>query len=397
MQKVLFVTSSIGTGGNEKVLLNVLRCLNSQKFDIFLLVLDGDYSANQIPEYIHRYELEGNYNLLSKGIKKGFPEAIKRGRVDLALCLIREKILNYKKNTIGNYRIFWSVNKEKIEKQRDCFDKAIAFGLGIQVPIVADKINTRSRIAWVNNDCSKCLDMEHIHFLNEHYAKFDDIVTVTETAEKGFQKVFANLHLKTRIIKDLFDEQEIIDKSRLVNNPFDFVDRKDSTIILTVGRVSQEKGYFLLIETAAQLKKKNFSFYWVIIGNGDVAEYLEYAKRYCVDDVVLFIGERRNPYPFIRECNIYVQTSLWEGNCLTLIEAMVLEKPIVSTNFPSAIEKIEDGKNGLLSDMDAESLSEKISFLIQNKTVQDAMCKHLKENRLNTQDEIGAIEMLLEE
>ena len=204
----------------------------------------------------------------------------------------------------------------------------------------------------------------------------------------GYRTAFSDVLTPTIIIKDLFNENDIIEKSLIEPNPFNESDRP---IIVTVGRISREKGYNLLLNAARRMKDSGVKFKWYIIGNGDFSKYLDDAKKISIDNSVIFCGAKNNPYPYIKNCDIYVQTSLWEGNCLTLIEAMVLKKPIVTTNFPSAKEKITSGVNGLICEMNENSLSSAIIRLINDKRLRKNFVKELEINKINNKNELKEI------
>ena len=392
MKKILFVTSSVGIGGNEKALINILKAINKKKYDIYLLILDGNIDIRVLPNDITVVKLPENYNIVSKGFKSGCIQALKCFKLNLFFTLLAEKKLDFASGKRNYYINFWKAHKKYIECIPDSYDVAIAFGLGIQVPMTLDKISARQKIAWVNNDCSKCLDEEERSFLQDYYSEFNKIVTVTPAANYGFLKTFSKINTPTYIVKDLFDEHEIIEKAH--NEVISFP--KGKVGLVTVGRISHEKGYCLLIDTALKLRERDIDFYWTIVGNGDKSKYEQQVYELGLEGYVVFIGPKTNPYPYIACCDIYVQTSLWEGNCLTLIEAMVLEKPIVTTNFPSALEKITNGINGLISTMDAETLADKISTLIADKSLQKQFSEHLKVNRINNGAEMKKIYELID-
>lgn len=394
MKRILFVTSSIGMGGNEKVLLNILKKIPKDQLELHLLVLDGNIPENTIPKNIKSCDLGANYKLVSMGFKTGVKQAIFKGKLNLLVSLLREKFIDITTGKKNYYLNFWDAHKCVIESVKEHYDVAISFGLGIQVPVTVDKIDASTKIAWVNNDCSQCLEPTEINRIRAYYSAFNKIVTVTPAADQGYKKTFGSDFSQTIIIKDLFDEAEIIEKADMESSPYVGI---DVPVIATVGRISTQKGYFLLLDTAKCLMDLGYRFSWKVIGNGDASEYIQKRQELNLDEYVDFVGAKSNPYPYIKNCDIYVQTSLWEGNCLTLIEAMLLERPIVTTDFPSAIEKISDGINGLIAAMKPEDLSEKISLILNNKSLCSQFSQELHVNRISNDSELLKIIRLLEE
>ena len=106
-----------------------------------------------------------------------------------------------------------------------------------------------------------------------------------------------------------------------------------------------------------------------------------------MSDYVILLGQQTNPYPYFAQTDLYVQTSIFEGSCITIEEAMVFYKPVVSTNFPPAYNKIEDGKNGFIVNMDASAIAEKIQLLLDNKSLREEMTRYQQQYPL-TYDEI---------
>ena len=141
----------------------------------------------------------------------------------------------------------------------------------------------------------------------------------------------------------------------------------DTWRIVTVGRIAPQKNYTLAVETARLLKEQGLSFRWYFIGEGcEYDDIKALINQYGLQQEVVLMGLKKNPYPFMAGCDIYVQTSSYEGYGLTLCEARILHKPEVCTNFPVAYNQIQDGVNGLIAEMTPQSVAEKISNLIND-------------------------------
>ena len=122
-------------------------------------------------------------------------------------------------------------------------------------------------------------------------------------------------------------------------------------------------------------------------------------KNLALGDRILLIGQQTNPYPYFAQCDIYVQTSSFEGFGLTLSEAKILHKPIITTNFPSAYDQIVDGENGLIAEMTPKSVAEKIIRLIENPTLKNRLIENTRreENRTAETESEKVNRLLLED
>lgn len=139
-------------------------------------------------------------------------------------------------------------------------------------------------------------------------------------------------------------------------------------------------------------------FKWYIIGFGELEHSLKsLANKLDVSDRIVFLGQQFNPYPFFSGADIYVQTSIFEGSCITLEEALVFKKPIVTTNFPAVFEKIIDGKNGFIVDMCSSAIAEAVKKLIINEDIREQMIQYQAEYPLLYNKEIDKFDYIVNE
>ncbi len=160
--------------------------------------------------------------------------------------------------------------------------------------------------------------------------------------------------------------------------------------LCTVGRLSPEKGQTLIPKTARMLKDAGYGIHWYLVGDGPDREVLE--KLICehgVGDSVFLLGTKSNPYPYMKQCDIYVQTSFSEGYCLTTAEASVLCRPVVTTNLPVMKEQFVSGENGLIvEEMTSEALFDGIRYLIDNPDIRQKFVDSLKNKTWDNAEEL---------
>jgi glycosyltransferase involved in cell wall biosynthesis len=155
--------------------------------------------------------------------------------------------------------------------------------------------------------------------------------------------------------------------------------RQDGVVsIVTTGRLVPQKNYLLAVEAARILKNNNINFKWFFVGEGSDRNKIErrISDLDLVDDVKL-LGFKDNPYPYMANADIYVQTSSFEGFGLTVAEAKILHRPIVSTNFDVVCDQIIDYQNGLIAEMTPESVANCIMELSCDKRLKDSIVENL--------------------
>lgn len=144
--------------------------------------------------------------------------------------------------------------------------------------------------------------------------------------------------------------------------------KKNTFNILTVGRLTEQKGYDIAIGAAAILAKRKIEFTWYVIGSGRDERKLKRlaADNHSLENRFVFLGQKKNPYPYMKNCDLYVQPSRHEGYGITLIEARVLCKAILASDIPPFREQIEDGVNGYFAELTCVSFADKIGYLYKN-------------------------------
>jgi glycosyltransferase involved in cell wall biosynthesis len=173
---------------------------------------------------------------------------------------------------------------------------------------------------------------------------------------------------------------------------------KDELIIVTTGRLVPPKGYDIAVNAASLLKRFGLNFKWYIIGDGPERINIEKWKQEMeVDSEVILLGEQKNPYAFMSQSDIYVQTSKFEGFGMTIGEAKILGKPIVSTNFDVVYNQLTHEVNGLISNMNGESVAENILRIIQDSSLREFIIENIKTEKNETSiSELAKVEKLID-
>jgi glycosyltransferase involved in cell wall biosynthesis len=268
-------------------------------------------------------------------------------------------------------QLFWKSIESDIPNDNVHYDIAISWGQGFATYYVATKIQATKKYAWINIDYTKA-GYKFIFDQNK-YNQFDKIVGVSEFVKESMEK-FINPN-KVIHIRNIIDPDEIINRaSESIKEEFDpnFIN------LVSVGRLAKQKGFELAIKAVSILIKKHQNIRLYIIGEGGERDYLEnLIRKLNLEKSCFLLGVRNNPYPYMKSSTIYLQSSWFEGLGRTIIEASLLCKPIVTTDFPTAFSILEPNETGIITKMDENSIAEGIQKLIENSTLKDLLIDNL--------------------
>ncbi|TXE11659.1 glycosyltransferase [Seonamhaeicola algicola] len=371
LKKIAFVIESLHCGGAEKSLVTLLQNLDYTKYNVslYLLLTNGEFQKF-IPDEVTVKTITIN--------KTNFIKQILKTVKFRALTKLNK--LN-KKNKYHPAQVFWKSKNNNFSKINTLYDVAIAYNQGFATYFVSEKIKARKKIAWLNTDYIKA--NYNINFDYKFYKNFDDVVCVSEENRHSLLKSLNKQQtISTLVIKDIVDDRLIHQLSKEVEYPF--TDKENNKIILTVGRLADAKGLDLAIQACHILRQKKYNIKWYVIGEGPKRKELEHLiNKLDISKYFILLGYKENPYPYIKSCNIYTQTSFFEGLGLTLIEASILQKPIVTTNFPTASKIIEHGRTGLICDMNADAIANSIEEYITSPKLVNKFTENLSKQKNN--------------
>ena len=358
-KKIIFVISRMAIGGSQKSLVNALCALDYDQYDVTLYVREN--KTELISELPSDVKVTVNTN---KRRYEHTPYTLFLYFLIRFFGLIGKKSLaNRLDNKSRNYIVKRKTNYEKKhygEILNRKYDIAISYLQGYTCKFTYDCIKADKMICFYHNSTDALPDI-HKEYLN----KFDTIVVIS--------KRYPIINDRILVIKNLINLEDIRDKSKKKT-----INRENGiTYLCTCGRMSPEKGYDLAIDTASLLKKQKYNFKWFFVGDGpELSKLKKETEELNLSKNILFLGSQENPYPWIAQCDIYIQPSYEEAQGLTMIEAQILQKPVVSTRTVGAKTIISDYQTGLLCDINSEALSEGIARLIDDK----ALCSRLTEN-----------------
>lgn len=343
--KILFVNTDLRGGGAEKILVNIVNQLDYTKYDVTLLTI--------FKEGINRQFLNPKVN------QKWIFDKPFKGYSRLAL-LSSPKFL-FKKFITEEY------------------DTIISFLEGFPSRIVSGCTNPNTKlISWIHLELYE--DTIGYEFRNKAealkiYNKFDQIVCVAESVKKHFIDV---THLKDDKLKVIYNPLNIDEIEDLANSKA--ISKSSHIKLVTAGRLNPQKGYDRLLRIIKKLKDDQFDFHFQILGIGPMEQEL---KQFIADnnlgENVELLGFQTNPYPYIKNADLFVCSSNKEGYSTVVTESVLLETPVITTDCSGMDEILDNGKAGIIVENDEEALYKGLKQLLENPTSLDHLLTKTKE------------------
>ncbi len=324
--KVLFLIHTLGAGGAEKVLINLVNNLDQTKYDITLMtVIDTGVFKNYIAEgikykSIFKIPKRKNTGTEKKDCSGSLHENYSRTKAVLKKC----------------YQFFWRhANCKLIYKCfiREKYDYEIAFLEGICAKIIAASNNKESiKYSWIHvdimNERKSDLFFKGIEDERKVYNSFDKVICVSDYVKASVEEKLLIDREKLLTIYNVIDSAEIerkADERIELDSPyFSFV---------SVGRLSPQKGYDRLLKVINRLKKEGYNFKVFIIGEGpEKSSLTKYIEKNHLEKYVELLGFKKNPYPYMKKCDAFVCSSRAEGFSTVASEAIVVGKACVVTD-----------------------------------------------------------------
>ena len=360
--KILFVGQNLQMGGIQKALVNTLKVLNKEdKYEIDVFLFGDGPLSEEIPKNINVYY----GSLLLRLIATPFSIIKEQGNILhiflRLICMILVRIIG----TENFYRIIF-----KMQKKLDGYDIAISYFNDVQNSyfnrgtnlFVTEFLDAKRKIAWIHTDPIKA-GFEYETSLKV-YKNFNKIVCVSNACRKKFIKLIPEFENKTEVVYNFFPIDEITSKA----NEYSPFEKKEISVI-SVGRIdNQTKRFHIIPQLCKMLKDQSITnFKWRIVGDGpDLKSNQQLVEKLGVTEIVEFVGEEINPYPYIKKSDIFVLTSAYEGYPMVVGEALILGTPILSTRYTAVNEQIVENYNGIITEMDIENIYSALKDILEN-------------------------------
>lgn len=354
-KKILFVNGHLNVGGVEKSLVELLKNFDYEAYDVDLLLLEalGSY-VEQLPKQV---------NIIFRDPAHSYGPLLKTLLTNILHLRWRDIVFRlafFFAPRLGLWTLKVLRPVLHITKKYDC---AIAYRVGIPNEIVSRVVKAKRKVCWWHNgECNYSPgQIEHIRNL---WKNMDAIVAVSNGCKQMIVDRFAVDEKKVSVIPNIIDVESI---QRLAGEVSPYKD--DTKVrIVTLGRLCWEKHIEDVPEIAHHLIEQGLhNFKWYIIGDGAKRdEIASKIQSYHLEEYVIMLGRKDNPYPYLKFADMMVHTSYIEAHCLTLLEAMSLKTPCVATKTVIPQDFTEDSVNCLLAEQNIMSQVETVMWMISH-------------------------------
>lgn len=357
-KKIIFVTKALWIGGIETALVNLLNNFDYENYDITLLVLKAELDMKD------KVNSKCRLIIIDREQTVTFNDVYKYQRLYHLTEETDNPSILHSAMMWAVPAIKWAENRLYIRYIRDLlknehFDAAIIYS-DVVAEAAIRAVNADKYLMFYHHGA-----MRHVYHDKIAYKKCNKIIAVSENQAMELRKFVPKYENKIITIHNLTDVDGI--RAKAAEPTFEKFDKAKLNIV-SVGRVSHEKGMDLAVKACAKLVKDGFAnVCWWIVGDGPaMPEVKKTVSELNMEEYVNLVGMKENPYPYIKQADLYVQPSRFESFGLTIKEAMILDKPILSTDTLGAKEIIQNQKNCIICSCDEFDLAQNIKKIIDS-------------------------------
>lgn len=385
-------------GGAETSLIGLLQALDPRHVDVDLFLNDHRGEMMQfIPEWVNVLPAIAPYTMIERPLK----EVLRRRFVGVfaARMWAKWKFRQYKKkkHPIDDSAVFGYVGRYVTPVLPSiCEDKEYDLAISFVTPhnIVLDKIKAKRKICWIHTDYSKIDVNPELEY--PIWSGYDNIVSISPDVTENFCKIFPTLRDKIVEIENILSQDFVRQRADSIAYTEDMPRENGVMTLLTVGRYSYPKRLEEIPAICRRLIERGYKVKWYIIGYGGDGKYITDAIRENgMEDYVIMLGKKGNPYPYIKACDIYVQPSRYEGKSVVVREAQMLYKPVVVTAYPTAASQINNDIDGVIVPMDVEGCANGIAEVMKDTPLRLAIVEYLSVHEYGNELEIEKLYRLM--
>lgn len=394
MKRILIIHFNMELGGAESSLLGLLDTIDYSKYavDLFLLSHSGEFMP-LINEHVNLLPENSSYKALTQPISTN----LRNGNIGIAFARcyarMRSALSRGALHFPHNYKqYFHKLSMPYLPNIPGEYDLAISFNDPHY--IIGEKVNAKDKLAWFHTDASRIQFCDNIE--KEMWGMSDYAVNVSENCKAAFDKAHPYLsRFHSLLIENILPKELICKQAEESQND---IPSKGSLALLSVGRFCDAKNFDNVPDICRRLVADGFDVKWYLIGyGGDEPLIRQKIDEAGMQERVIILGKKDNPYPYMRACDLYVQPSRYEGKAVTVREAQMLGKPVVITSYTTSGSQLEDGVDGMIVPMDNAGCAAGIAALLRDPARMQQLSENCAKRDYTNSAEVEKIYTLMED
>ena len=398
MKKILIFTQAMELGGAERALLGLLENIDTDQYevDLFLMKHTGEL-LEFIPSKIHLLPEIPQYTCLAVPFKEVLRKKQFAVGFDRGIGKIKAKKTVKKLGLSADNNVALELShKCTLKSMPQISDKEYDLAISFLTPhyFVTEKVCAKKKIAWIHTDYS-VIDVDVKEEL-KMWSAYDEIISISDAVTEAFLKKFPSLRNKIRVIENMMAADSITKQSNAFKEN-EMV--KDGAInLLSIGRFCTAKNFDNVPDICSRILEQNCNVRWYLIGYGGSENLIkDKIVETKMQNRVIVLGKKDNPYPYIKSCDIYVQPSRYEGNSVSVREAQFFGKPVIITNYATSKSQLQNGVDGIVTPMDNEGCAKKMVEVIKDKELLDQLSSNTKNFDYTKKNEVKKLYDIIEE
>lgn len=384
MKKSILVVlpSSLELGGIERSLLGLLGEIDYTRYDVDLF-LYGHHGA-LFPLIPKEVNLLSEYRELAY-MRESFGDKLRHGAFLSAALRLYEAVLA--PFTTVDHDKTWRHLLKTVKSNPKEYDLALGFFMPFDY--LFDKVKAKYRVGWVHTDYqSEGVPREK---LLDDYRRLDAVAAVSEATADAFRAYLPEYADKTFVVENILSEASTAQLSK--EEAVGLERREGGYTVLSVGRFCYAKNFDTVPTVVRLLKERGIALTWYLIGFGtDEPLIRRRIEENGVENEVVILGKKDNPYPYIAACDLYCQPSRFEGKCVAVREAQLLGRPVAVTDYPTAKSQVRDGFDGVILPQEPEAMAEALAALLLDEEKRRTLAENCRRGDYTNKE---AVKMLL--
>lgn len=393
--KVLIIGPKMEIGGIETSLLGLLDSLDYSKYDVDLFLMDH---TGELMPYINKnvslIPEEKRLALLKWPIKELFFTC--HWRV-LAIRIFSKLIGRIRTIITHKANIYMSMCTRIVFKHIKPLNKEYDVALGFigQFYFFDKIIKAKVKVDWVHSDFTSRFEKYDIEYYRSMWKKVDYIACVSESTKESFISIYPEFIDKTVVVENVLSKKHIVLRAESFNVENE-MPNDGFYKILTIGRYSPAKNFDGAIEACKKLVDYGINIKWYFIGYGlEEEKLIRRINQLNVNNNVIMLGKKENPYPYIRACDLYVQPSRYEGKSVSVREAQILGKPVMITKYKTSSSQLEEGVDGHICDLSIDGIVSGIEYMIEHPEYADILSRNCQVRDYSNSESVNIEELFL--